>query len=103
MNNNSKIKKGTGMQISKSLYKQERSERERVISSLVNSSSSKVQELTLSRDEEEAFYKKERKNINSLFNVFKDLSLDNSITYAKLVSQKISEKNFNPAQVSLLK
>lgn len=35
--------------------------------------------------------------------MFKDLSLDNSVTYAKLVSQKISEKNMNPAQVSLLK
>lgn len=38
-----------------------------------------------------------------MFNVFKDLSLDNSVTYAKLVSQKISEKNFNPAQISTLK
>jgi hypothetical protein len=51
MNNNSKIRKGNGVQISKSLQRHERSERDRVITSLINSSSKK-QELILSREEE---------------------------------------------------
>ena len=55
----------------------------------------------MSKDEEEAFFKRERKNINSLFNVFKDLSIEDSVAYAKVVSQKISEKNMNPSQMSL--
>ena len=57
----------------------------------------------MSKDEEEAFFKRERKNINSLFNVFKDLSIEDSVAYAKVVSQKISEKNMNPSQVSMIK
>jgi hypothetical protein len=101
INNSSKVKKPTAVQASKSLHRHDRSERDRVISSMINSS--KGTELTLSRDEEEGFYRKERKNINSLFNVFKDLSLDNSLTYAKLVSQKLSEKNMNPAQINVLR
>lgn len=102
MPNSSKIRKANAANISKSLYKHDRSERDRAITSMINAAS-KAQELTLSRDQEEAFFRRERKNINSLFNVFKDLSLDHSVTYAKLVSQKISEKNMNPAQVTLLK
>lgn len=102
INNTSKIKRHNAVQPSKSLQRHERTERERIVSSML-SSSSKGQELTLGREEEEAFYRKERKNINSLFGVFKDLSLDHSVAYAKLVSQKLSEKNMNPAQISQLR
>lgn len=54
-------------------------------------------------EDDEAFFRKERKNINSLFGIWKDLNLDHSISYAKAVAPKISEKNINQTHIAQLK
>lgn len=54
-------------------------------------------------EDDDVFFMKERKNINSLFGIWKDLSLEHSISYAKAVAPKIIEKNINQAHVVQLK
>lgn len=57
----------------------------------------------VSKEQEELYFKRERKNINSVFNIFRDLTLDNSVAYAKVVAKGISERNFNFACIPQLR
>jgi hypothetical protein len=57
----------------------------------------------LSKEQEELYFKRERKNINSLFNIFRDLTLDSSVAYARVVAKGISEHNINFACIPQLR
>ena len=55
------------------------------------------------KEDEDLYYRKERKNINSLFNIFKQLDIDNGIRYVKAIAPKINDKSILATHVSQLK
>lgn len=74
--NESKIKKPPQLShIIKNTYILEKIEKDRGISSILNYTMHKLNDTNMSNEDEEAYFKKERKNINSLFNIFKELPL----------------------------
>lgn len=98
--NDSRLKKGNVLHRSyNKTEKKEIKHIEKTVNGILNSGPK------ISRDEEDedTYFRKERKNINSLFSIWKDLNLEHSISYAKAVAPRISEKNINQTQIAQIK
>ena len=100
--NESKVKKPAHSYISKSSHKSEKRDIDKTMNSIL-SSAPKMAPLVRDDEDEDVYYKKERKNINSLFNIWKELNLDGSIAYSKAVASKLSDKNINQTQIGQIR